>query len=439
MATSKNPLFPDSDQPEPAQEQPAGYVLPSGSGRIEPLPTSEPAADDHGRNPAVQLIKEKLAHLYDAQEPDAERESREAEAAAMRSPHQQFMHELTTSGLSLAEIQTRWHNYYTSLPDEQKHQVWQEFYDANAGGNFYQPRPVEAPAPSTGRTRHQPTKHTGGAVVAEHRPDLASQAADDTRKPAAIRQAIRGRVGDRARLSQRAKHNLHSLMFGLAAGFVVLFIVMFGFFNQMIIAPFIQPGRAEATPIIIDSNSIAANGKQEIIIPKINVEIPVDYGLDTTADWAIMASLHHGVVHYPNTELPGQKGNTVILGHSSSNILSVGRYKFAFVLLHELQPQDKFYLTYKGKVYTYEVVSKKVVPPSQTDVLDDIPGETATATLITCDPPGTSINRLVVVGRQISPNPAGNSKGNTTQHIAAPQQIAGDGLDWWSRFMRWLF
>lgn len=434
MTASKNPLFPDSDQPEPAPSRPDGYVLPGNSTRIEPLA----AAGDHGRNPAVQLIKEKLAHLYDAQEPDAQRESREAEAAAVRSPHQQFMYELTNSGLSLAEIQTRWHNYYTSLPDEQKHEVWQEFYDANASGNFYQPQPADR-QPSAGRTRHQPTKHTGGAVVAEHRPDLASQATDDPRKPAAIRRAIRGRVSDRARLSRRAKQNLHSLMFGLSAGFVVLFIVMFSFFNQVIIAPFIQPGRAEATPIIIDGNSIAASGKQEIIIPKINVEIPVDYGLDTTADWAVMEGLHHGVVHYPTTEVPGQRGNVAIFGHSSSNILSVGRYKFAFVLLHELQMQDKFYLTYKGKVYTYQVISKKVVSPEHTEVLNDIPGETATATLITCDPPGTSINRLVVVGRQISPNPTGNTKGSPSKHIAAPQQIAGDGLDWWSRFMRWLF
>ena len=35
--------------------------------------------------------------------------------------------------------------------------------------------------------------------------------------------------------------------------------------------------------------------------------------------------------------------------------------------------------------------------------------KTNSATLITCDPPGTSLNRLVVVGEQISPDPKGNT------------------------------
>jgi uncharacterized Rmd1/YagE family protein len=38
------------------------------------------------------------------------------------------MYDLSHSGKSLAEIQTAWHQYYVNLPNDEKHQVWQEFY-----------------------------------------------------------------------------------------------------------------------------------------------------------------------------------------------------------------------------------------------------------------------------------------------------------------------
>jgi len=123
---------------------------------------------------------------------------------------------------------------------------------------------------------------------------------------------------------------------------------------------------------------------------------------------AIDVALEDGVVHYTGTAVPGQNGNVAIVGHSSNNIFNKGRYKFAFVLLSRLENGDTFYLQKDGKRYTYQVYLKEIVGPDNVSVLGprDKP---ATATLITCDPPGTSINRLVVVGQQISPDLASNS------------------------------
>jgi hypothetical protein len=47
------------------------------------------------------------------------------------------MYELTTSGKSLADIQTQWHEYYVGLPDNEKHQVWQEFYKNQSAVSRY--------------------------------------------------------------------------------------------------------------------------------------------------------------------------------------------------------------------------------------------------------------------------------------------------------------
>src|SRR5581483_9382364 len=81
-----------------------------------------------------------------------------------------------------------------------------------------------------------------------------------------IQAAIRDKVKAGGKLE--GKHHLQSLLFGLGMGTVVLIIFLFGFFNEVIIGPFIQPSRVEAsTPLIVDSNSVAPSANPEVIIP----------------------------------------------------------------------------------------------------------------------------------------------------------------------------
>jgi sortase A len=139
------------------------------------------------------------------------------------------------------------------------------------------------------------------------------------------------------------------------------------------------------------------------------------------------------VVHYADTALPGYDGNVAIVGHSSNNIFNKGKYKFAFVLLSRLEPGDTFYLQKGGKRYTYEVYQKKIVKPNDVSVLQpsDRP---ATATLITCDPPGTSINRLVITGEQISPSPSKNKPLQAKGQLASQTKvIPSNSESLWSR------
>jgi LPXTG-site transpeptidase (sortase) family protein len=125
---------------------------------------------------------------------------------------------------------------------------------------------------------------------------------------------------------------------------------------------------------------------------------------------------------------PGETGNAAYFGHSSNNIFNKGKYKFAFVMLHTLVPGDTFYLTYNNKAYVYKVISRTVVDPSEVGVLGPVAGHAATATLITCDPPGTSLKRLIVVGEQISPDPSGNTQAAApTQSVASSQSASLPG------------
>jgi LPXTG-site transpeptidase (sortase) family protein len=428
---TSNPQLPD-DTPDASKS--GEYLLPKKETHIAPV---SPEAERHA---ATAMIRKKLDKIY-ANEPDAEEEAAEVEVITPRSKHQEFMHELASSGKSLAEIQTEWHHYYVTLPDNEKHQVWQEFYASNTATSKYHKQVTKQRMVPTNT---QPTTHNG-VVVSQPDPKLlaihAAPNRQDTRTPRTIKKTIIHHVTAGGKL--QAKHHFQSLLFGLGLGFTVIFIFLFGFFNEFFIAPFIQPSRnASATPLILNTNGVAPTTTPEVIIPKINVEIPIDFSETSTNEATIENDLEDGVVHYPTTVFPGQDGNAAFFGHSSNNIFNPGKYKFAFVLLHTLVPGDTFYITYNDKVFVYKVITKNVVSPSDVSVLGPVAGQTATATLITCDPPGTSLNRLIIVGQQISPNPTADTQSTTTTQtngtVVGPDQLPGNGPTLLSRFWHWL-
>jgi LPXTG-site transpeptidase (sortase) family protein len=462
-----NPLFDSTDQDGAAKPQNAGYVLAHHKGKQIQPPGTESRTD---KNAAIALIRGKLDAIYQ-DEPDTRLEAKEAAAApaGSRSRHQQFMFDLSNSGKSLAEIQTAWHAYYAELDDQAKHEVWREFYENNG-------KPRTGTAFQKASAAHQlKGAHTSAAkrpqapqmplgllhpvsdedahpkvIVSEHYAPVAhktapggqGQAHGRGRNLTRLHRRVLTKVQLSAAQQEKARQHFHSLLFGIGTGVTVLLIFLFSFFNEMIIAPFIQPSRTvSSTPIILSGDSIAASETPEVIIPKINVQIPIVYDERSVDEDAIQRALERGVIHYASTSLPGEQGNTAIFGHSSNNIFNKGKYKFAFVKLNDLVPGDTFYLTRDKKVYAYRVYDKRVVEPNQTEVLRPVGGKIATATLITCDPPGTSKHRLVVWGEQISPDPSGASVATATSADpeAVPTQLASEGPTLWRRFMNWLF
>ena len=407
----------DSDDHSHSNRFDAVFPIPEKGGST---PKQLAAAES---NPAVSLIRQKVATLY-AQEPDAAQEALEvAELGPLgqRSKHQQFMYELSTSGKSLPEIQIAWHEYYAGLTDADKHQVWREFESAHAQASHYPvASPMLAPSVPTQTGSHRPAAALGSIKKSRGR-SLAD-----------VRTAI---LGPKAKLKP-AQH-FQSILFGIGIGAIVVLVFLFGFFNERFIAPFIQPSRTVAnTPIITDGGPVGVN--PEIIIPKINVQIPVIYDVGSIEEGAIQKALENGVVHYADTALPGQNGNSVIVGHSSNNIFNKGKYKFAFVLLSRLESGDTFFLNKGGQRYTYRIYKKVIVKPTDISVLGAT-DKTATATLITCDPPGSSARRLVVVGEQVSPDPITNAPAPTEYKLAAQTAvIPSNAPSLWSRLMSWL-
>jgi sortase A len=388
--------------------------------QLQPLPNdakteAEKYYGQTGADAAADIIRKKLENLY-VDEPAAKQELAEAEAAGPhRSKHQAYMHKLSSSGISLADIQVKWHEYYNKLSDHEKHQVWQEFYQHQEAIR-QTPKSEPAPAPVHHTTTKQPKKRSARTQTA-----------------ADIKRTLLGNVQSQNRRSLKAKHHLQSLAFGLGLGILVMLVFLFGFFNERFIAPFITPSRnVSATPIISDPTNATVGQDPKVIIPKINVEVPVVYDEPSVEEHAVQKALERGTMHYATTPKPGEQGNAAIFGHSSNNILNSGKYKFAFVLLNRLEVGDLFYINYNGVRYSYRVFEKKIVKPTDTWILaaTDKP---ATASLITCDPPGTSLNRLVVFGEQISPDPVQNTASTAVAADQQPTIVPGNAPSLWQR------
>ncbi len=369
------------------------------------------ASNNDSSELAAEVIRQKIQSLYveetkEAHEPSAAAEKAEVAHIQHGSKHQRYMQQLSNSGKSLEEIQTAWHQYYTGLPDDEKHQVWQEFYSEQAKS-----KQAQAPEPVKPAAHH---KKAGQKTVTQ------------------LKKQLLGKATARSTSNLKTKHHIQSILFGLGIGSVAVLIMLFGFFNERVIAPFVTPSKTVTSTPIISNGTQVVSSNPEVIIPKINVQIPVVYDQTSISEDDIQKSLESGVVHYATTSSPGEQGNTVIFGHSSNNILNKGKYKFAFVLLNRLEVGDTFSLTKGGKQYTYRVYEKKVVKPNDVSVLGPA-SKPSTATLITCDPPGTSINRLVVFGEQISPDPTVNTASTAVKSDETPTTVPSNAPSLWER------
>ncbi|GGV17610.1 hypothetical protein GCM10010182_43600 [Actinomadura cremea] len=108
--------------------------------------------------------------------------------------------------------------------------------------------------------------------------------------------------------------------------------------------------------------------------------------------------LQHGVGHYPGTARPGDRGNTVLLGHRTTHLRP-------FLDLDKLKKGDAVRLRAGGKTHVYRVQDKRITMPDDRSALEPVPyrpwspPDGAYVTLITCHPKGTDERRLIVVAR----------------------------------------
>jgi sortase A len=234
-----------------------------------------------------------------------------------------------------------------------------------------------------------------------------------------MRQDIIGKVVKSAANIKKSRHFLPIL-----SGVIVILFFLFLQYNRLLISnvmAYVSPGNIDPQNIVIDpSADLTVPPESKLIIPKINVDVPVIYDIGNDYD-SQMAAMQRGVAQFAipgASSHPGQIGNTVIAGHSSNDLLDPGDYKFIFAQLDKLEVGDTIYANYNSIRYTYTVTKKEVVKPTDVNALVHQTTK-PTLTLLTCTPLGTAISRLLVIAEQVSPDPnlstaAPKSKAATT-------------------------
>ncbi len=366
----------------------------SSQGGDSPQPQ---ASNESNNNPAANVIRAQINALYgDAPVATPAAPSPSAPGAA---PRTEPTHDHTSAAPHAhTQVHTdQWKQY---------HSAWQNYYQQYYAQYYAQARPTA----SDGQTStDQPDDHNASHYFTHQpAPDSTAAPTHSVSQDEALydlRRTLLGKVKESAKTIRRSRHFIP-----IIAGVLVVLLFVFIQYNSLFIATvnaYISPGAISPQNIVINPNGDTAVTKDpRLIIPKINVDVPVlyDVGNDHASQ---MAAMEKGVAHFAipgASSHPGEIGNTVLSGHSSNDLFDGGDYKFIFAQLDKLVPGDTIYANYNGVRYTYVVTKKEVVKPTQVSALvyaTDKP----ILTLITCTPLGTALNRLLITAEQVSPDP----------------------------------
>lgn len=271
-------------------------------------------------------------------------------------------------------------------------------------------------------------------AVAEEKAKIDAQSHQQQALPEEVSSevdALKAKIVEKAKTSaKRARGSRHFIP--IISAFVVMIVVAFLQYNQVIIGTvkaYVSPGDINPQNIIVDPTQVASvSSEPRLIIPKINVDVPMIY--DTKPDHnSQMDAMFKGVAHFAvpgASSVPGQKGNTVFAGHSSNDVFDPGDYKWIFVQLDKLEKGDTIFVNYNSVRYTYTVTDTKVVLPTDVSALyghDDKP----ILTLITCTPIGTAQKRLLVFADQVTPDPAHAEPAPSGSSAPANAEMPGNG------------
>lgn len=127
-----------------------------------------------------------------------------------------------------------------------------------------------------------------------------------------------------------------------------------------------------------------------LIIPKLGVDTIVVEGTSPSA-------LKAGAGHYPQTPLPGSRGNVAIAGHRTT-------YGRPFNQVHRLEAGDRVILITPVGKFTYELTKNPwITSPYDWSVID--PSKKPLLTLTTCNPMGSASERLIARAKLVKTEP----------------------------------
>ena len=312
-------------------------------------------------------------------------------------------------------------NPYARTHDETKHQVtqgtWQKYH--SAWQSYYQ-QYYERYYLSQVHEAKQSLEAQSAVFRDPPRPENETLSTDEAMYD--LRAQLRNQITERAKKVRKSRHFMP-----IMAAVAVMLVFAFLQYNRMLfsyVEAYVSPGSMDPSTLIIDPNATTAvSADPVLIIPKINVNVPIIFTANAASEDSLNAAMDKGVAWFNirgASARPGEVGNFVLSGHSSNDWLDQGDYKFIFARLEQLGEGDTIYVNYEGTRYTYTVSKTKVVKPTDVSALTD-PVSAPEITLVTCTPLGTALNRLLVFGKQVSPDPSAAKAAESTDSSSASE------------------
>ncbi len=150
-----------------------------------------------------------------------------------------------------------------------------------------------------------------------------------------------------------------------------------------------------------EAQTLKVDSYFSLVIPKIGAASNIIANVSPSDAKDYNDALQQGVAHAKGTYFPGMGKNIFFFSHSTNSEALMARYNAVFYLLRKLEKGDKIIVFFADKKYIYEVFDKKTVPANDTSYLTKT-REDEQLILQTCDPPGTSWNRLLVFARPLT-------------------------------------
>lgn len=148
------------------------------------------------------------------------------------------------------------------------------------------------------------------------------------------------------------------------------------------------------------SKDILVFDKFKLSVPKIGLESEISPNVDLQDEKVYRQELlSTGVAHAKGSYLPGQKGTVFVFAHSTDSVFNIAKFNAKFFSLGDLEAGDEIKIDYKNKEYRYKVSGRTIVNPDQVDYIRELGNALV---LMTCTPPGTDWQRLLIFADQVN-------------------------------------
>ncbi|MCX7928909.1 MAG: sortase [Patescibacteria group bacterium] len=148
-----------------------------------------------------------------------------------------------------------------------------------------------------------------------------------------------------------------------------------------------------------EADQLGISSDFSIYIPKIDARSNVIASVNPFSKKEYLEALARGVAHASTTYFPGQGKPVFLFSHSTDSPANFIRYNAVFYLLKKLDINDEIVIYFYGEKHVYLVERAFVVSSKDTSWLSG-EGDEEKLILMTCDPPGTTLKRFIVIAKK---------------------------------------